>query len=162
MNNKNQLFGNKYSNSIQDIRPEFEPFPTYQFSTPARYHNPEQTFAIGDVVWYELRGHFDITSKGIQWGEAVVQDILPENRFTLSGKTWSYDHLTHPLIGLPGGPPQYSSIRDIHIGRDIYKKWAIANHPNSHVRKMAMSGVDKVMHPALRSVPGEALFKVWD
>jgi len=147
---------------MQDTRPELEPFPTYQFSTPSKYHNPEQTFAIGDLVWYELRGNFDITSKGIQWGEAVVQDILPENRYMLSGKVWSYDHLTHPLIGLPGGPPQYQSIRDIHIGREIYKKWTIANHPNSHVRRMAMSGVDKVMHPALRSVPGEAMFKVWD
>ena len=162
MFNKKKIFGNKYSNSIQDTRPESEPFPSYQFSIPARYHNPEQTFAIGDLVWYELRGNFDITSKGIQWGEAEVKEILMDNQYTLAGKVWNYDHLTHPLIGLPGGCPQYQSIQDIHTGREIYKKWTIAHHPNYHVRRMAMSGVDEIMHPALRSVPGEAMFKVWD
>jgi hypothetical protein len=162
MFNKKALFGDKYSNSIQDTRPESEPFPTHQFSSPARYHNPEQTFAIGDLVWYELRGSFDLTSKGIQWGEAIIKDILPDNRYTLAGKVWNYDHFTHPLIGLPGGSPRYQSIQDIHTGRDIYKRWTISNHPNSHVRRMAMNGVDEVMHPALRSVPGDAMFKVWD
>lgn len=156
-----QLFGNKYSNSIQDARPEMEPFH-FQFSIPATYHNPQQKFAVGDLVWYEVKGNFDITSKGIQWGEAVVQEILPDGRYCLAGKVWNYDHWTHPLIGLPGGPPQYSSLTNVHTGRDICRQWTIAHHPNFYVRRMAMSGVDKVMHSALRSVPGEAMFKVWD
>lgn len=147
---------------IFDRSPEQEPFPFHQFSTPARYHNQQQTFAIGDLVWYEIKGNFDIHSGGLQWGEAVVKDVLPDNRYRLAGKTWSYDHLTHPLIGEQGGPPHYPSIDNIDAGREIYRKWAVIHHPNSHVRRMAMSGVDEVMHPALSSVPGEAMFKVWD
>jgi hypothetical protein len=156
-----QLFGNKYTNSIQDARPETEPFH-FQFSIPAKYHHPQQKFAVGDTVWYQVKGNFDITSKGIQWGEATVQEILPDNKYRLAGKVWRYDHWTHPLIGLPRGPPQYSSVTDVNVGRDIYRQWTIAHHPNFHVRRMAMSGVDEVMHSSLRSVPGEAMFKVWD
>lgn len=155
--------------STFDRSPEQVPFPPHQFSIPARYNQEGQTFAIGDLVWYEIKGnHFDIQSGGLQWGEAIVKEILPGtgtgpgNRYKLAGKTWSYDHLTHPLIGEQNGPPHYSSVDDIHMGRNIYKKWAAVHHPNSHVRRMALSGVDEVMHPALSSVPGEAIFKVWD
>jgi hypothetical protein len=156
-----QLFGNKYSNSIQDARPETEPF-YFQFSIPAKYHHPQQKFAVGDTVWYEVKGNFDISSKGIQWGEATVQEILPDNKYRLAGKVWRYDHWTHPLIGLPGGLPQYSSVTNVHTGRDICRQWTINHHPNFHVRRMAMSGIDEVMHSSLRNVPGEAMFKVWD
>jgi hypothetical protein len=145
-----------------DRSPQQVPFPPHQFSIPARYSKEGQTFAVGDLVWYEIKGNFDIHSGGLQWGEAVVKEILPTNRYRLAGKTWSYDHLTHPLIGEQGGPPYYSSVEDIHTGRNLYKNWATMHHPNSHVRRMALSGVDEVTHPALSSVPGEAMFKVWD
>lgn len=158
---KQQLFGNKYSNSIQDTRPESEPF-YFQFSIPAKYHHPQQTYAVGETVWYEVKGNFDVSSRGIQWGEATVQEILPDNTYRLAGKVWKYDHLTHPLIGLPGGLPQYSSVVDVQVGRNICRQWTVAHHPNFYVRRMAMSGVDEVMHPSLQSVPGEAMFKVWD
>ena len=43
----------------------------------------------------------------IQWGEAIVKQVNHEqNTYTLAGKTWNYDHYTHPLIGTPGGPSQ--------------------------------------------------------
>ena len=165
MHNRQPQFGNKapIQNSIFDPRPESDPFPfPHNFSCPARYHNDEQTFAIGDLVWYEIKGNFDIHSKGIQWGEGIIKEVLPDDRYKLAGKSWSYDHLTHPLIGEPDGPPQYRGVSDIHVGREIYRKWAVAHHPNSHVRRAALSGVDEVMHPALSSVPGDAMFKVWD
>lgn len=155
---------NRNRNSIFDKHPQQEPFPPFQFSH-AKYHKEDQAFAVGDLVWYEIQGGagtFDIHSRGIQWGEAIVHEILPENHYRLAGKTWSYDHLTHPLIGDPGGPPHYSSVQDIHTGREIYRQWAMTHHENSHVRRMALSGVDEVLHPALASVPGFAMFKVWD
>ena len=152
--------GQQAVSGIFDKSPQQQPFPLFQFSTPARYHIENQEFAVGDLVWYEIK----ITSGlgGVQWGEAVIGEVLPDNRYRLAGKTWSYDHLTHPLIGEKGGPPGYSSVQDIHTGRQIYKQWAISHHPNSHVRRMALSGTDEVMHPALSSVPGTAMFKVWD
>lgn len=160
--NKNKLFDGKYSNSIQDKSPVAEPFPfPCHFSTPARYHNPEQQFKVGDLVWYEVRGNFGITDKGIQWGEAVIKQVFEDDTFQLAGKCWKYDFF-HPLVGLAGGPAYFSSISDVHTARSIYKQWAISSHPNFHVRRLAMSNVDEVEHSFLARVPREAMFKVWD
>uniref|UniRef100_A0A7S2UKS4 Uncharacterized protein n=1 Tax=Attheya septentrionalis TaxID=420275 RepID=A0A7S2UKS4_9STRA len=152
------------SNNMSDPEPERVPFPFgFQFSHPARYHDPEQTFQVGDLVWYEIKGNFSVGSKGIQWGEGTVKHIHPEgNLYTIAGKAWNYDHKTHPLIGVKGGPPMYNSLSSASEARDIYRRWAQNNHPNFKVKRAAMMGKDEVMHPSLRSVPREAMFKVWD
>lgn len=160
--NRKKLFDGKYSNSIHDKSPTAEPFPfPCHFSIPARYHNPEQQFKVGDLVWYEVRGNFGITDKGIQWGEAVIKQVFEDDTFQLAGKCWKYDFF-HPLVGLDGGPAYFSSISDVHTARSIYKQWTVSSHPNFHVRRMAMSNVDEVEHSFLARVPREAMFKVWD
>jgi len=150
--------------------PSTIPFPLpFQFSCPSRYHTKGQQFNIGDLVWYEIKGSFDIHSKGIQWGEGVIKSVHSDNTYTLAGKTWAYDHCTHPLLGSTlstngngNGPPLYMNISDFRTGRDIYRKWAQNHHPNMYVRRYALSGIDEIMHPSLSKVPGEAMFKVWD
>jgi hypothetical protein len=148
---------------IFDKNPLQVPFPIrIQFSIPARYHTPGQRFQIGDLVWYELRGTFQNSNDYIQWGEGIVKQVNAEdNVYTLAGKTWNYDHYTHPLIGTPNGPSSFSKTTTSG-SKTIYRRWAQTHHPNSHVRRNALLGVDEVMHPGLRAVPGEAMFKVWD
>lgn len=148
-----------------DLRPEQDPFPHFQFATPARYHSPTQNFAIGDLVWYEIQGNFNISSKGIQWGEATIVEVYGEEQsaryYRLAGKSWSYDHFVHPLIGDSDGPPAFRNL-SIDASRAMIKQWTISNHDNSYVRGMAMQNKDQVLHPALSRVPRTALFKVWD
>ena len=66
------------------------------------------------------------------------------------------------VVQVPGGPSQFSNVPSAEQSKIIYRTWAQTNHPNSHVRRNALIGVDEVMHPQLMSVPGEAMFKVWD
>ena len=154
-----------------DKRPEQEPFPVFRFANPARYHSPAQTFAVGDLVWYELNGHFDVYSKGVQWGEATIVEILEEEKggryYRLAGKCWSYDHFMHPLLGESDGPSAYMNLNildasDRDTSRNMIKQWTVNQHVNSHVRRMAMQNEDRVLHRALSRVPGTAIFKVWD
>ncbi len=163
-------FGVRNSSDIRggifDKDPERVPFPLgSQFSRPAKYHTKGQKFQVGDTVWYELKGSFQNSRDFIQWGEATVKCIVDAEKdlYHLAGKTWAYDHYTHPLIGTPGGPSQYMNMSPTNEqSKLIYRNWAQVNHPNSHVRRNALLGVDEVMHPGLMSVPGEAMFKVWD
>lgn len=150
---------------IQDEDPVRVRFPlNTQFSCPAKYHTDGQTFNVGDVVWYELKGSFKNSRDFIQWGEAVVKEVnLEKNTYRLAGKAWNYDHYTHPLLGTGvGGLSQFINMTSAEDSRIIYRSWAQTYHPNSHVRRNALIGVDEVMHPQLMSVPGEAMFKVWD
>ncbi len=144
--------------------PQRVPFPlNVQFSCPAKYHTQGQKFKIGDLVWYELKGSFRKSNEFIQWGEGIVKSVDYEtNVYTLAGKTWDYDHYIHPLLGTPNGPAKFFNVSSAEESRMIYKKWTQTHHPNSFVRRNALLGVDEVMHPGLTSVPGEAMFKVWD
>jgi len=64
-----------------EVDPELlEPFPPHvTFSNPASYHIDGTSFAVGDLIWFEVDNN-DVR-EGVEWGQAKVETVLPGRKY---------------------------------------------------------------------------------
>jgi len=69
-----------------EVDPELlEPFPPHvTFSNPASYHIDGTSFAVGDLIWFEVDNN-DVR-EGVEWGQAKVETVLPGRKYKLIGQ----------------------------------------------------------------------------